>query len=271
MANIISKKGTTNKKGKKGDRSNTFFDLCRMNLVIDAGNTLIKLAVFEKRMLVFHEIIAEEDLPQKAKEICDLFPQIKSAIISSVRNLDPRTMAVLAVFSSVHQLTPCSKTPFKNSYATPSTLGVDRIALAAAAFYYNKNGNTLVLDAGTCLTYDMVNDYGEYLGGAISPGLNMRYKALSQQTAKLPLLEKADLLDFIGNSTDTSIHSGVVNGMCSEIDGVVDQYKMRFTDLTVILTGGDADFLSKRLKNPIFAHSNFLLKGLDYLLEYNKR
>lgn len=241
-----------------------------MNLVIDAGNTLIKLAVFEKRRLVFHEIVAEDDLPKKAKAICDLYPKIKSAIISSVRNLDPRTMAVLAVFSAVHQLTPKSKTPFKNSYATPSTLGVDRIALATAAFYDNKNGNTLVIDAGTCLTYDMVNDYGEYLGGAISPGLNMRYKALSEQTAKLPLLEKSELLDFIGNSTDKSIHSGVLNGICNEIDGVIEQYKSRFTDLTVILTGGDAEFLSKRLKNPIFAHPNFLLEGLNYLLEYNK-
>ena len=99
----------------------------------------------------------------------------------------------------------------------------------------------------------------------------MRYKALHNQTAKLPLLDPEDLLDFIGNSTDTSIHSGVINGICTEIDGVIDQYRTRFQDLTVILTGGDAQFLSKRLKNTIFAHSNFLLEGLNYLLEYNKR
>jgi type III pantothenate kinase len=190
--------------------------------------------------------------------------------VSSVGNLDPRVHAVLAVFSDVHQLGPSSKTPFKNSYATPHTLGVDRIALATAAFYHNPKGNTLVIDAGTCITYDMLNDYGEYLGGAISPGLYMRYKALHEQTSKLPLLEPTDLVDFIGNSTESSIHSGVVNGMCQEIDGVIDQYKSRFTDLTVILTGGDALFLSKRLKNTIFADSKFLLTGLNYLLEYNK-
>ncbi|MGI9552775.1 MAG: type III pantothenate kinase [Aurantibacter sp.] len=242
-----------------------------MNLVIDAGNTLIKVAVFEKEQLIFQEIVDETGLAIRLKEICDAYPRIKWGMVASVRNLEPKTLAVLAVFSKVLRLDQHTKTPFKNSYATPSTLGVDRIALATAAFYHNPNGNTLVIDVGTCLTYDMVNDYGEYLGGAISPGLNMRYGALSQQTAKLPLLEKTDLLDFIGNSTETSIHSGVINGICNEIDGVVDQYKFRFADLTVILTGGDAEFLSKRLKNTIFAHSNFLLEGLNYLLEYNKR
>jgi type III pantothenate kinase len=150
-------------------------------------------------------------------------------------------------------------------------LGVDRIGLATAAFYFNPKRNTLVIDAGTCLTYDMVNDYGEYLGGAISPGLSMRYKALHDQTLKLPFLETKEPHDFIGNSTDNCIHSGVVNGICVEIDGVIDQYRERFVDLTVILTGGDSQFLSKRLKNTIFAHSNFLLLGLNYLLEYNKR
>ena len=241
-----------------------------MNLVIDAGNTLIKVAVFEKQKLIFQEIVDENYLALRLKGICDKYPRIKWAMVASVRNLEPKTLAVLAVFCQVLQLDRNTKTPFKNSYATPSTLGVDRIALATAAFYHNPKGNTLVIDAGTCVTYDMVNDYGEYLGGAISPGIDMRYKALNEQTAKLPLLEKADLLDFIGNSTQTSIHSGVINGICKEIDGVVDQYKLRFEDLTVILTGGDADFLSKRLKNPIFAHSNFLLEGLNYLLEYNK-
>ena len=164
-----------------------------------------------------------------------------------------------------------TKIPFKNSYATPKTLGMDRVALATAAFYQNSGANTLVIDAGTCITYDMMNDYGEYLGGAISPGLRMRYSALHEYTAKLTLLEPQDILDIIGNSTNASIHSGVLNGICREIDGVIGQYQSRFEDLTVILTGGDAQILSKRLKNTIFANSNFLLEGLNYLLEYNKR
>jgi len=241
-----------------------------MNLIIDAGNTLVKLAVFDKRKLIFHQDAKTKHVARQVKEICDHYPNITHGIVSSVGNLDRKVLAVLAVFCNVHELAPSSKTPFKNSYATPQTLGVDRIALATAAFYHNPSGNTLVIDAGTCVTFDMVNDYGEYLGGAISPGLHMRYKALHQQTSKLPLLAPEELLDFIGNSTKTSIHSGIVNGICQEIDGVIEQYKSRFADLTVILTGGDALFLSKRLKNTIFADSKFLLGGLNYLLEYNK-
>lgn len=108
------------------------------------------------------------------------------------------------------------------------------------------------------------------LGGAISPGVAMRFKAMHNQTANLPLLEKDGEIKLIGDSTTASMKSGVVNGICLEIDGVINEYKIRFADLTVILTGGDAHFLSKRLKNTIFAHSNFLLDGLNYLLEYNK-
>ncbi|MCB0371513.1 MAG: type III pantothenate kinase, partial [Muricauda sp.] len=134
----------------------------------------------------------------------------------------------------------------------------------------NPRGNTLVIDAGTCITYDMVNDAGEYIGGAISPGVRMRYKAMNQQTAGLPLLEPAEILDIIGNSTESCMHSGVINGVACEVDGVIDQYLSRFQDLTVILTGGDAHFFAKRLKNTIFANSKFLLEGLNCLLEYNK-
>ncbi len=242
-----------------------------MNLIVDAGNTLVKLAVFDKNNMVFFQKTELSRFSDKVKELFDQFPNIRHAMVASVGPMDTRDKAVLSIFCKVHFLSHDTKVPFKNSYATPQTLGVDRIALATAAFYRNPNGNTLVIDAGTCITYDMLNDYGEYLGGAISPGLRMRYNALHEHTAGLPLLEPSELLDFIGNSTDSGIHSGVVNGICKEIDGVIEQYLARFQDLTVILTGGDAQFLSKRLKNTIFAHSNFLLEGLNYLLEYNKR
>jgi len=242
-----------------------------MNLIVDVGNTLTKLAVFDRGTLVFQQNGDPGRMALQVKEICDRHPDISHAIISNVGKLDKTVMAVLNIFSTVHELSPTSKKPFKNSYATPQTLGVDRVALATAAFYHNPNGNTLVIDAGTCVTYDMVNDYGEYLGGAISPGLGMRYRAVHQQTANLPLLDPNEPLDLIGNSTENSIHSGIVNGISLEIDGVIDRYDQRFEDLTVILTGGDGHFLSKRLKNTIFADSNFLLKGLNHLLEYNKQ
>ena len=242
-----------------------------MNLILDAGNTYVKLAVFKKGALVYDTSFELSLMAKNIKAVFKKYPKISHAIVSSVGQMSQNDISVVSVFCKVHLLSHKSKTPFKNSYATPQTLGVDRIALATAAFYDNPNGNTLILDAGTCLTYDMVNDYGEYLGGAISPGITMRYKALHDQTSNLPLLSPIELLDIIGNSTETSIHSGVVNGICNEIDGVIDQYRSRFADLTVILTGGDGQFLSIRLKNTIFAHSKFLLLGLNYLLEYNKR
>jgi len=241
-----------------------------MNLIVDAGNTAIKLAVFDKENLLFDKSFAQEFFLEQVKKVFDLYPSIGWAIVSTVGFLDDKDVVALSIFCKVHVLNHDSKIPFKNSYATPYSLGVDRIALATAAFYHNPTANTLVIDAGSCVTYDMVNDYGEYLGGAISPGVHMRYKALHQQTEKLPLLSLDDPLDLIGNSTESSIHSGVVIGICAEIDGVIDQYKKRFKDLTVILTGGDAHFLSERLKNTIFADSKFLLIGLNFLLEYNK-
>ena len=242
-----------------------------MNLVIDIGNTLIKYAVFENSTLVFNQSSESQLFLSNVKEIFEKFPKIDHAIISSVGPLEHKEMDVVSLFCKVHVLSHDSKVPFKNSYATPRTLGMDRVALATAAFYKNPRGNTLVVDAGTCITYDMVNDAGEYVGGAISPGIRMRYKAMGNQTAALPTLEPDEILDFIGNSTETSMHSGVINGVTQEIDGVIGQYRSRFQDLTVILTGGDFHFFAKRLKNTIFANSKFLLEGLNYLLEYNKR
>ncbi|MGB5499014.1 MAG: type III pantothenate kinase [Maribacter sp.] len=242
-----------------------------MNLIIDVGNTFVKLAVFNNGALLFDETAAVENLLERAKGIFNKFPQIDWAIVSSVVLLDKSSMNALTGLCNVHMLSHQSKTPFKNLYGSPKTLGVDRIALAAAGNWHNPNENTLVIDAGTCLTYDMITSEGHYLGGAISPGLKMRYNALNEQTSKLPLLAVEYPIDLIGNSTEASIHSGVVNGICSEIDGIIEQYSSRFEDLTVILTGGDAHFLSKRLKNTIFAHSKFLLIGLNYLLDYNKR
>ncbi len=242
-----------------------------MNLVIDAGNTKIKYAVFDGASLLWQASDVEENFTEKIKSIFHTYPGIKQGIVSSVIDFDKKKLLALTVFCKIHLLSHQSKFPLKISYATPNSLGMDRLALATAAFYKYPESNVLVIDAGSCITYDMVNDFGEYLGGAISPGLNMRYKALHAQTQKLPLLHPEEFFDFIGNSTSSSIHSGVQTGIIHEIEGVIGLYQRRFKDLTVILTGGDAQFLSKRLKNTLFANSNFLLEGLNYLLEYNKR
>ncbi len=242
-----------------------------MNLVIDAGNTSIKLAVFRKKELLFLTSSDRAGFPKAVKDVFSKFPEIAQALVASVGLLTKKELNVLAIFCKVQLLTSIAAVPFKNLYSSPKTLGVDRIALATAAFYNHPHSNTLVIDAGTCITYDMITERGEYLGGAISPGLLMRYRALHQHTAKLPLLDPSPFVELIGNSTEKSMHSGVINGISQEIDGVISQYHRRFEHLTVILTGGDGQFLSNRLKNTIFANSNFLLEGLNYLLEYNKR
>lgn len=242
-----------------------------MNLIIDVGNTLLKMAVFNKGTVVSYRKIPSSEFAKNVRSVFSEFSNIQNTMVSSVGNLRPEEIEMLYVYSPVHILGQASRLPFKNLYATPETLGADRIALATAAFYHNPNGNTLVIDVGTCVTFDLMNEDGEYLGGAISPGIGMRYRAMYEQTAKLPLLDMEPIADFIGNTTKSSMHSGVVNGICNEIDGVIGQYASRFRDLTIILTGGDAQFLSKRLKNTIFAHSKFLLLGLNHLLEYNKR
>lgn len=242
-----------------------------MNLIIDVGNTSVKLAAFNQGRLLQQLQIPKEDLIDEVDKLIEKFPGILHAIIASVAHPDENQIARIADKTDLYLVDHQLKTPFKNLYASPQTLGADRIALAAAAVLHYPEKNSLVIDAGTCITFDMITREGHYLGGAISPGLQMRYQALHHFTSRLPLLKAHDHHDFIGNTTENSIHSGVVNGLCQEIGGIIDQYETRFGDLTVILTGGDAQFLSKRLKKAIFAHSNFLLEGLNFLLEYNKR
>ncbi|WP_430930952.1 type III pantothenate kinase [Robiginitalea biformata] len=241
-----------------------------MNLVIDAGNTQIKLGVFSEGRLLHVETTVEDSFTDRIKSLFNSYPGIGHAILASVGHLEKCYTDALTVFCPVHVVGARTRLPYRNSYATTQTLGADRMALATAAFYRFHKENCLVIDAGSCITYDFVNDYGEFLGGAISPGLKMRYRALNAFTARLPLLEPEEPLHLVGNATVSSMHSGVVNGLLLELDGVIDQYKSRYSDLTVILTGGDAQFLSNRLKNTIFALPNFLLEGLNQLLEYNK-
>lgn len=241
-----------------------------MNLTIDAGNTQIKLGVFAGGVLDYSRTTTREDFVEVIKEVFEHSPGISHAILSSVGEIEDWIVDVVSVFCKLHVVSQDTRVPYKNAYATTQTLGTDRMALATAAFFHAEKSNVLVIDAGSCVTYDMVNDIGEYMGGGISPGLRMRYKALNTFTARLPLLEPKQPLALIGNATESSMHSGVVNGLCMELDGMIDQYKSLFRNLTVILTGGDAQFLSVRLKNTIFAHSNFLLEGLNQLLEYNK-
>jgi len=239
-----------------------------MKLVLDVGNTTTKFGVFNNDNLAETGRIETKSIVDELKSLLRN-SAIKAGIISNVGHLDSATMTKLLDLLPMHQLSAKSNLPFKNDYSSPDTLGVDRIALVSAAICRFPETNCLIIDAGTCITYDFVDQQKVYHGGAISPGLRIRYESLHNFTAKLPLLEKSLPKNLTGDSTKESIHSGVVLGSVKEIDGVIDAYKERHSHLTVILTGGDSKFLSDQLKNSIFANSNFLLTGLNYLLDYN--
>jgi type III pantothenate kinase len=239
-----------------------------MNLVIDVGNTRVKTALFEGVKIQNHKVFLKEDIVSQLKKISKKH-KIMYAIISSVASISDKNLNVIEKLFPLVELSHKLKLPFKNKYKTPSTLGVDRIALIGAAIQSYGNSSVLVIDAGSCITFDYVNDLKEYYGGAISPGVEMRYKALNTFTANLPLLKSGYPENLIGNSTENSIHSGIINGVLSEIEGVIEKYKAIDENLTVVLTGGDTNFLAKRLKNGIFANPNFLLEGLNYILNYN--
>lgn len=240
-----------------------------MNLIIDVGNTNIKLAVFDKNNLVKKTTVKNSRIVSSVNSILKKHPQVNKSIISTVGELNNNLKIKLNSKFDLLVLNSSVNIPFKNKYKSPKTLGADRIALISAAQSRYPKKNVLVIDAGTCITYDFKNKNEEYFGGAISPGINMRYRSLNNQTANLPLLDKKFPKDITGTSTNESIHSGVCKGVVKEINGVIDEYQFRYKELTVILTGGDANFLSKQLKSGIFANSNFLLEGLNYILEYN--
>ena len=240
-----------------------------MNLVLDVGNSYLKIAVFDKNKLHQRELLKSQYKFSIFLKTIKSMPDIINVIVSTVSVLNVDIYTYLNDNYKLIEFNNQLKFPFENCYHTPNTLGEDRLALAAAASFYYPNKNVLIIDAGTCITYDLINASNQYLGGGISPGIEMRYKSLNYYTSKLPLLDSKNDCELIGTNTKKSIQSGVINGVISEIDGIIRQYIMEFDDLTVVLTGGDSEFLSIRLKNSIFANSNFLLEGLNHLLQFN--
>ena len=240
-----------------------------MNLIIDIGNTSTKLAVFQRDKVLIAKTVEGFSLVIEVENLLKQFTEIKRGFVSSVGFLSEDELKTLEKRLPMTVLNSTLKLPFKIHYKTPNSLGADRLALMAAAATQYSGKNVLVIDAGSCITYDFIDSKKNYLGGAIAPGIQMRYKSLGDFTSSLPTLQKIVPKNSIGNSTDDSIHSGVINGVLYEIEGTVNEYQNKYPDLTVILTGGDADFLCKQLKISIFANSDFLLEGLNFLLEYN--
>jgi type III pantothenate kinase len=242
-----------------------------MLLAIDAGNTQIKGAVFEQNTLLYKEIISFTDWKNSLNKILKTFPNITDLVISSVGKLSKEDFFEFNSEMKIEFISNQSMFPFKNLYTSPETLGIDRMILASGAVLQFPNKNRLVIDAGTCITYDFVNKDNNYLGGAISPGIRLRYESLHNYTAKLPLLNREIPEQLIGNSTQQSIHSGIINGVTMEIDGFINANFNTYDNFIIILTGGDAEFLAERLKNTIFANSNFLLESLNQTFQYNQQ
>lgn len=238
------------------------------NLCVDIGNTNTKLGLFEKNDLVQVVKLKNEDLTVNSQIFDDY--DIQSTIVSSVNDavLDQLN---LNQYPSLIHLGPSTQLPFQLEYETPETLGKDRIAVIAAAHQLFPKRNCLVMDFGTCITYDILTSDAHYLGGSISPGIQLRLRAMHNQTDKLPMIfwDQSLLPETIGKSTITSMLSGVVNGAVKEMKGFVKEYEEKYHDLQILITGGDANFFEKALKNGIFADQNLVLIGLHEILKYN--
>ena len=239
-----------------------------MILAIDIGNTRIKAAVFEGDILLEGFVFLKIDFQEKLENILKTNEKIQYLVVSAVSDVEKEWFSNLNSTLKIHFVSHKDPFPFQNTYKTPQTLGIDRMVLAAGATLQYPNQNRLVIDAGTCITYDFIDENNNYLGGAISPGLRLRYESLHNYTAKLPLLTFETPENYIGKSTLESIHSGVVHGLAFEIDGFIGAYREQYSNFIIILTGGDSEFLANRLKNTIFANSNFLLESLNQTFQY---
>ncbi len=238
-----------------------------LQLVIDVGNTRTKVAVFSKSECCW-DFTCNKLTVSRLKEIFKRFPKINRCLFSSVSEESEVLIDWLSKKTIFYILDAKTPLPVRIAYKNTATLGADRKAVACAADYLFPKNNTLIINCGTCITYDFKSATGIYQGGSISPGLTMRLKALQAFTARLPLVELADPVELIGNSTAQSILTGVVFGAASEIDGMIANYKAQFKHLKIVITGGDADRLEKQLKNKIFATPNLTLIGLNHILSY---
>jgi type III pantothenate kinase len=240
-------------------------------LIIDVGNSYFKAAAFDKQKVIktLRDRLGDiEGIEESLVKLAALQPQ--AVFISSVNK---KSTVIEQYFKrmNVQVVEFTSSTPlfFLNRYETPETLGKDRLANAAAAVALFPGKPVLVLDAGTCLKYDFINVDGEYLGGSISPGIEMRFRALHQFTSKLPLIKREEYAPLTGRNTTQAIQSGVLNGFLAEAKGIIGQYQMVHKNLQVVLTGGDYLFLERELKITTVADPYFTIKGLYEIYKHS--
>ena len=240
-----------------------------MNLVIDIGNTLSKIAVLDKGEIL--EVFSCEYITLSYLSVILLkYKRVNRAILSSVRGDNIEIEQFLENnLDYFLKLTHSVSVPIINCYSTPNTLGMDRIIGAVGAVEVFHNMEILIFDLGSAITIDRITSKGEYLGGNISPGMSMRFKALNFFTNKLPLCNKNEKISLIGKNTEEAIINGVINGIVNEIEGYICKFKQNNDKIVIIFTGGDANYFVFKVKNAIFVDCDLLLKGLNKVLEYN--
>jgi type III pantothenate kinase len=240
-----------------------------MNLILDQGNTLCKIACMDSNGNIVQFKVVDELTPQLLKETLASYQPI-NGILSTVKNLDSQLLTILkAELHTFVHLGPDTPIPIRNGYGTPSTLGFDRLAAAVGAWSQQPGKPLLIIDMGTAITYDFVSEDGAFTGGNIAPGLQTRFKSLNQFTGKLPLVEPTSTFELLGNTTETAIRSGVMQGILFELDGYIDALKLRYPHLFAFLTGGDLFYFDGKLKNGIFVDDKLVLKGLNRILRHN--
>lgn len=237
-------------------------------LILDFGNTRWKLALFNAKEMVDLKIV-DSNKPGEALSWIRALPGYSGCMLSSVVEIPQMLLQSLKHMGGFFELTEKTSLPIKNLYKSPASLGKDRLAAAAGAAAMFPEKDVLVIIAGTCITHEIITARGEYLGGAIAPGILMRFKALHTFTGKLPLVPFQEKQIMIGRDTESSILSGVLNSCIFETEGFIRHYRTLFPDLQIVLSGGDAPYFEKRLKSPIFAAPNIVLKGLNEILDHN--
>jgi type III pantothenate kinase len=240
-----------------------------MNLIIDIGNSRTKYSVFDDKTEV--SSYSENILTTKTIEtILKKHTYINKCILSATGHIPENIINFLNQnIKYCLQFSHRTPLPFHSEYKTIETLGLDRLAAVSGANVLHPGENVLIIDLGTAITYDLKNEANIHLGGNISPGMHLRFKALNEFTNKLPLVNPNNGPTLIGLSTVEAIENGVLHGIISEIDAFIDEIESLYNNLTIILTGGDAQFFVNKLKKTIFVVQNLVSTGLNSILSHN--
>ncbi len=237
-------------------------------LCLDFGNTRQKCAVFINDELIDVTVLDSSSNNDLLKLIEEHHPTY--SILSSVINHNIEVEEILAANSHFHKLNYQSKLPISTPVGKPETIGADRLAICSAAANMFPQQHNLAIGLGTCITYNFINKFGEFFGGSISPGMLMRFKAMNDYTALLPIVKAEHQFPLVGYDTKTNLLSGVLYGLAKEVDGIIDLYEAKYDNLNIVLTGGDAEFFSQHLTNKINYEPNLLFKGLLAISKSNK-